>query len=145
CFVTIRGKTEPAQFLPVQVQPPKTVLDISHRNPAWRQYAPIVLRVLVDDLPRTLPPETGEITNIHRVASAFVIQVAQNGRTKSGPGIVQGRVVELASDREVEGRIAGEIPACAARFLGLLRQARAVGAVLGTMQLILAGGDDFIF
>src|SRR5205814_4006405 len=122
----------------VVVQVLKSGLNVAQRNPRRRQDAPVVLRVLIDDLPLPFPTQAGEISDIHGIAAALVIQVAQDRIEIVAARI--GRQIgprkELVSDGDVERAFTGKIPAGIAIALGFERKTGAVSVVLGPAELV---------
>src|SRR2546423_7338780 len=54
-------------------------LHVALRNSRWRQGAGIGRGPLADDVALPLPTHAREISDIHRVAAAFVVHIGENG------------------------------------------------------------------
>ena len=142
----IGRKRERPKLRAVVVQVLKSGLDVAQRNPRRRQDAPVILRVLIDDLPLPFPTQAGEISDVRGIAAALVIQVAQDRieivAARIGRQI--GAWKELVSDGDVESAFTGKIPAGIAKLLGFDGKTGAVSVVLGPAELVFRTLDHFV-
>src|SRR5688572_20462206 len=88
---------------------------------------------------RALPADSRDIANIHRVAAALVIHVADNG--------VQVLLLrlKLVGSSHVESAFTGKVPAGVALWFVRVRKTCAVGVVLRKTRHVVGGSDDLVF
>jgi len=115
--------TERPQFFLISVQPHKTTLQISQGN-AWSRHNPAIIdRLLIHDAPLAFPAQARKKRDIHRVAAAYVIEVANERIHEIRAWIVPRRVVQVDRGRQVKCGVFGKVPPGSAdplRFAGKL-------------------------
>src|SRR5438105_13782795 len=127
------------------IEPGETALEVAQHETRGRQHAPIILGILMNDLPLPLPAQTREVADVDRIAASFVIQIAENRLEKFAARIVVNRLIQLAGRRQIKGAVHGKIPACAANTLGLLGETGAISAILRPPKLVFSAFDNFLF
>ena len=75
---SVRRKTELPWVRPIIVEILKSRLNVAERNAGGRQDTPVVLRVLMDNLLLPPPTQAREVGHIDWIATALVVQVAQD-------------------------------------------------------------------